>query len=69
MTRTLARQISGRCRRLDERNDRVLRDDQLALLTVIFAPCVGGVTLGLAAVDMRSSPGIAGAWRRRGGEC
>ena len=29
----------------------------LPLLIVIFAPFSGGVTLGLAAVDMRFSPG------------
>jgi len=70
MTRTLARQISGPVPS-PSMNGTIgfCGTISLPLLTVIFAPCVGGVTLGLAAVDMRSSLELPVRGRRRGGEC
>src|ERR1700724_2717191 len=62
MTRTLARQMSAPVPS-PSMNGTIgfCGTSSLALLTVILAPWAGGVTLGLAAVDMRSSPGgVAG---------
>src|SRR2546423_15355465 len=58
MTRTLARQMS--CPVPSPQMNGTIGfggTSTLPLLMVIFAPFSGGVALGLAAVDMRCSPG------------
>src|SRR5438034_1942428 len=68
MTRTLARQMSGPVPSPSMNGTIGFGGTStLPLLRVIFAPWAGGVTLGLAAVDMRCSPGESpAAWGHAG---
>jgi len=58
MTRTLgAPDVRGRAVAFDERNDGVVRHDELAVPIDILAPCAGGVIFVAAPVDMDRFPG------------